>query len=154
METAITDVSWNEDTRILTTRVAGVLTASQVQTWKDRLYQAGRLFPKEGPFKMLIDIQGYEVADQAREVHQVMREVTPVFLASHGFNVGFFSLYEVEPPVAREEASARCIAVAHVHHDADKMERYNELLGTDSERFFCDAGDAELWLTELAQEIG
>lgn len=144
-------VAWDNDRRILSTRLAGVLSPEDVQSWKDSLQRASRQIPKDSVFKMLIDIRGYEVADQDRQVHQVMREVTPLFLASHGFRVGFFDLYQVEPPVSRGDANALCIAVAHVHHDCSKMERYNELLGTSKERFFCDVDDAEAWLKEAAR---
>ena len=139
-------VNWHPEKSLLSTRVAGVLTAEEVQAWKDQLEQTSRRIPKEQPFKMLIDIRNYEVADQDREVHQVMREVTPLFLAAHGFVVGFFKLYDVVPPIGRGKENALCIAVAVVHHDAAKMDRYNEILSTPSERFFHAVEEAEEWL--------
>jgi hypothetical protein len=36
--------------------------------------------------------------------------------------------------------------VAHLHHDCDKMDRYNELLATEAERFFCATDQALAWL--------
>jgi len=145
MEPATVSVRWHPEARLLKTRVSGVLSADDVQAWKARLDEAGARIPPAQPFRMLIDIRGYQVADQARDVHQVMREVTPLFLAAHGFTVGFFSLYDEAPPLARNDV-ARCGAVAHVHHDVAKMDRYNELLATPHERFFTDAEEAEAWL--------
>ena len=143
-----TTSTWQAQTNLLSTRVAGVLTLDEVRRWKEGLEQMARRISKDETFRMLVDIRGYEVADQEREVHQAMREVVPLFLAAHGFRMGFFDLYEEEPPVGRGETSARCVAVAHVHHDAGKMERYNELLARPAERFFTDADEAERWLRE------
>ena len=147
MPAGSTSVRWIEEKRLLTTRVTGVLTKSDVQSWRDLLHMTGRRIASDTDFRMMIDIRGYEVSEQDREVHMRMREVTPLFLAGHGFTVGFFRLYDEKPP-SPEASLARCIAVAHVHHDAAKMERYNELLSTPVERFFVDAEEADRWLSK------
>ena len=131
-------------TRTLVTSVSGVLTLAEVAEWRDDLARTAGALPPGDEFRALIDIRGYEVADQDRAVHQVMREVVPTFLARHGFAVGFWRLYDATPP--EPTGAARCRAVAHVHHDGDKMDRYDELLGTVTERFFRDRDAAEAWL--------
>ena len=146
MNDAIITVTWLDDAQVLSTRVAGVLSLDDVERWRQDLQRTVRRLPREGVFRMLVDVRGYEVADQNRHVHQVMREVIPLFLAAHGFRVGFFDLYQAEPSVGRDAAEALCVAAAHVHHDQAKMERYNELLGTTSERFFSDLAEAAAWL--------
>ena len=59
--------------------------------------------------------------------------------------------------VRRETATAILIAlaptpriviskVAHVHHDATKMARYEAQVGNEHERFFSDPAHANAWL--------
>ncbi len=137
-------VQYDPATATLHSRVSGVLPSADVTAWRDALYRTAAAIPRRAAFRVLADIRGYEVAEQERAVHAVMREVLPVFLAEHGFVVGFWRLYEAVPPAAIP--GARCRAVAHVHHDRDKMDRYNELLGSDAERFFDDGTAAREWL--------
>ena len=138
-------VAYDAAAGTLRTRLAGTLTLADVHAWRDALHAAGRAVPAVAEFRALVDIRGYDVGAQDMAVHRVQREVVPRFLAAHGFVVGFFRLYEETPPPA-DPSLARCIAVAHVHHEAFKMERYDELLGSDTERFFTDPAEAEAWL--------
>ena len=103
---------------------------------------------------MLIDIRGYEVSEQDRELHQAQRAIIPTFLARHGFEVGFFRLFNVENTIAPDPARARCVAAAHVHHDGAKMDLYNQQIATDRERFFRDPAEAEAWLRAVVQPAG
>lgn len=144
----MTYVRWNPTTRILATHVSGVVSAGDVAAWKKDLEQATRALPDDGAFGMLVDLRGYEVAEQDLSVHKTMREVMPQLLAEHGFEVGFFKLFETAPSATRRTGSTLCVAVANVHHDEAKMARYNELLATESERFFHRAEDARVWLTD------
>lgn len=136
---------YDSNGQTLMTQVSGVMTLPEVTAWRESLYQLARDLPPSAEFRTLIDLFGYDVAEQDREAHTALRETTPIFLAVHGFAVGFWRLYELDAPVA--EASARCRAVAHVHHECDKMDRYNELLATPVERFFCDREAATVWLS-------
>lgn len=138
---------WRKEEGILATRVAGVLRKEDVERWSEGLKGEGASIEPGTPFRMLVDIRGYEVAEQDREVHQAQRVVIPNFLAVHGFVVGFFRLFEAEPEVEADPSKGRCVAVAHVHHDCGKMENYNAQLGRDEERFFCDVGEARAWLS-------
>jgi hypothetical protein len=131
---------------LLRTRLSGLLRADDVDAWRDGLNRTAAAIPT--PFRMLVDIRGYEVAEQDPSVHRTQREVVPLFLAAHGFRPAFFDLFEAEPPPPTDGA-ARCLAVAHVHHDAAKMAGYTERLGRAAERFFTDPGEAEAWLHAL-----
>lgn len=95
-------------------------------------------------FQFVDDLRGYDVSEQAPSVHQLMRVVTPRFLADHHFAVGFWRLYEQVPPPPTQ--ATMCWRVAHLHHDCAKMDRYTELLATDTERFFCDGSQAAAWM--------
>ena len=137
-------VRFDHATNTLYSTVSGVLAAREVQMWDERLYTVSADLAPDGRFQFVDDLRGYEVADQDGAVHQLMRSVTPRFLAAHGFAVGFWRLYEQAPPPPTRQP--RCWRVAHIHHDCAKMERYTELLATDTEAFFCDGAQAESWV--------
>lgn len=139
------NVEYDPTSETLSSRVTGILSMTDVTEWRDALYRGVARRPAGTVFRALTDIRGYEVADQDRSVHAEMRQVIPVFLAEHGFAVGFWRLYEADPPAPA--SSIRCRAVAHVHHDQEKADRYNELLATATERFFTDRAAAQEWLT-------
>lgn len=138
--------TWNPVEQILRTRISGVLRPEQVEEWERSLEQASNQIPNTVNFAMLVDIQGYEVSEQDKAVHQQQRVVIPTFLARHGFEVGFFQLFEVQNTITPDPDRACCIAVAHVHHDCNKMALYNHNLGRSTERFFCRLSEAEEWL--------
>lgn len=129
----------------LYTAVNGHLDYGEVAAWEAELYGAARSLPEGARFQMIEDLRGYEVAEQSLAVHKEMRAVTPRFLAAHGFVVGFFRLYDEPAPEPTEPRTAW--RVVHLHHDAHKMERYRELLGSATESFFADADAARDWLS-------
>lgn len=129
----------------LYTAINGVMDFATVAAWEAELYGAIRALPAGSDFQVIEDLRGYEVGDQAMAVHKELREVTPRFYAAHGFVVGFFKLYDETPPEPSEPR--KCRRVVHLHHDAFKMERYRELLGTPDESFFSDVDAAREWLT-------
>jgi hypothetical protein len=103
-------------------------------------------------FHFLSDLYGYDVAEQDVAVHKLMREVGPRFLAAHGFAVGFWQLYGAAPPAASRTGT--CTRVAHVHRDCTKIARFNELLASPVERYFCDPGAAQAWLGRPIDSFG
>ncbi len=137
-------VIFHDQRNLLESSVRGVLSAPDVAEWEAALVRATAELAPTAEFRVLDDWVDYEVADQDLRVHKLMREVTPRFLASHGFAVGFWRLYDATPPAPSRVG--RCTHVAHVHHDADKMSRYNELLASPHERFFTDREAARRWL--------
>ena len=146
MNDALFNTDWNATTSVLATRLSGVLSPDHVGQWEQELQLASRAVPPDSTFTMLVDIHGYEVDDQDREVHQRQRVVIPTFLARHGFEVGYFRLLDVENTIPADPTLPRCTAVAHVHHDFNKMSLYNEKIGSDVERFFTSRDDAAAWL--------
>jgi len=137
-------VRFDPSTRVLHSSVEGVLSAREVEDWSRALHDSTAALPASAEFLFLSDLQGYEVADQDLAVHKRMREVHPLFLAAHGFALGFWRLYGQTPPAPSR--SGACVRVAHLHHDLHKMERYEELLASPVERFFRDRKAALEWL--------
>jgi hypothetical protein len=55
-------------------------------------------------------------------------------------------MFDVRNTIPIDPDRARCVAVAHVHHECEKMALYNQNLGRATERFFFHLSDAEEWL--------
>ncbi len=126
------------------TAVNGLVDHGELAAWEAELYGAARSLPEGSRFQVIEDLRGYEVAEQSLAVHKVMREITPRFYAAHGFVVGFFRLYETEPPAPSDTRT--CTKVLHLHHDEHKMARYREVLGSERESFFADTDAAREWM--------
>ena len=88
MNQSTIQTEWRPVEQILLTRVAGILRQEQVEEWERDLERTSRQIPKNLTFVMLVDIRGYEVSEQERDVHQLQRIIIPRFLARHGFEVG------------------------------------------------------------------
>jgi len=137
-------VHFDASCNTLYSAVSGVLDCGEIAAWEAELYGAVRSLPEGTGFQMIDDLRGYEVASQALSAHKELREVTPRFLAAHGFVVGFFRLYEETAPEKSEPRE--CTRVVHLHHDEHKMARYREVLSSARENFFSDADAARDWL--------
>jgi hypothetical protein len=137
---------WSPAEQVLRTCISGILQLEHIEVWNHSLEQASRQIPNHLTFTMLVDIYDYEVSEQDKAVHMQQRVVIPTFLTRPGFEVGFFRLFDVQNTIKPDSDRARCIAVAHVHHDCDKMALYNQNLGRSTERFFCHRSEAENWL--------
>jgi hypothetical protein len=129
---------------ILTTRLTGVVTTEDVQRWKESLERDAAAIPDGGTFKLLLDLRGYEPADI--EAHKAMRVVIPLFLADYGLRPALLDLFPGSELPLRNLRGITCTAFANVHHDAAKMQNYEERVGRANQRFFTDAGEARAWL--------
>jgi hypothetical protein len=131
---------------LIITRLSGRQTVESIAAWERTLNAVVEMIDPATTFRALVDIRGYEVAEQDREVHMQQRVVIPMWLARHGLTVGFFGLYEIENTIVPSDQAPVCVQVAHVHHDKHKIDRYNELLASERERFFVDRDEALAWL--------
>ena len=82
-------VEYDSASRTVFSSVSGILSPAEVTEWESALYETTRSFGSGSRFQFVDDLLGYEVAYQDLAVHNRMREVTPRFLADHGFAVGF-----------------------------------------------------------------
>lgn len=138
-------VQYDPSCNTLYTALNGTISFAEAAAWEAELYGAARAMPEGTRFQVIDDLRGYEVAEQELAVHKELREVTPRFLAAHGFVVGFFRLYEEPAPPQSEPRD--CWRVVHLHHDEYKMSRYRELLASETESFFSDVDAAREWLS-------
>lgn len=137
-------VHFDPDCAVLLSAVRGALSAVELEEWRLALLESTIGLPGAAEFRFLSDFYDYQVDAQDLAVHKRMREIGPRFLAAHGFVTGFWRLYAATPPP--RSRTGTCVRVAHVHRDCYKMERYNELLASAVERFFCDRDAARAWL--------
>jgi hypothetical protein len=140
---------WDPARNILRTRFTGPAGIAQVVSWRAGLYAAAAAIPRHGAFKLLVDIRGYQVAQTDPAVHKVQREVIPLFLATYHFRTGFIEFFGVKGEVVPVKEDARCMAVAHVHHESGKMELYRQTLGRENEGFFSQIQEAETWIASM-----
>ncbi|HUR41913.1 MAG TPA: hypothetical protein VM240_12190 [Verrucomicrobiae bacterium] len=139
--------NWDATAGLLTTHLGGEPTRDHIARWEAGLHAA--LAASAGaPLKILIDLAGYEVADVPWEVHREQREVFPRLLLALGLRPGYFNLIGATP-AAGPGIRPRLVAVAHVHHDREKMAHHEAVLGTRNDRYFSDRAAALGWLRDL-----
>jgi hypothetical protein len=138
-------VHWDAEHRLLATHVWGGLAVDEVAQLVAELSRAMAAIPAQSGFIWLSDATGYEpLADRAG--HAALRAVVPRALAAHGFRTSLLELAEGAELELSSDRGVVCRAVAHVHHDADKMAQLDQQLGGASERYFGDLALARAWL--------
>jgi hypothetical protein len=140
------EVTWDASLVLLTTRVGRSLSLEEVAEYKSTLAATIDAIPAGTSFRWLSDARGYEPLAN-REAHAVYRAILPKTLTEHGFRTSLLDLYDGEVAVTRFR-DVTCRALAHVHHDAEKMAIFNERLGRDTERYLSDEEAARRWLLE------
>ena len=140
-----TDSHWSLPTGILTTHLTGPVGVADVLRWVADLHAALALVPDGGSFRLLLNLHGFDTANLL--AHKAMRHVVPMILAHHGMRPAFVDLFDPqrEVPITMER-DVRCTAVANVHHDAAKMNRYEQTIAKPDQRFFTDLAEARRWL--------
>lgn len=133
---------WDAADGILVTRLSGRPTPEQVRQWEAEL-RATADATGAARLRVLVDLVGYEAGDVPWAVHREQREVVPRLLRALGHPARFLGAASGARAPA---APTRVVAVAHVHHDRDKMALYEAALASANERYFSDRGEARRWL--------
>ena len=130
---------------VIVTRLHGTVSRAEVEAWAAALQADVDAVPDGSTFRLLFDLTGYEPADL--EAHKAMRLVVPELLARHGMRPAVADLFpELPPPAVTVERGVVVERFANVHHDPDKMGRYEAQVSTPAQRFFTDRSQAEAWL--------
>ena len=145
--------AWDSRSGILRTRLTGPTGPAEVVAWRASLYIAAARLPRGTHFKLLVDIRGYNVADVEPPVHQVQREVIPIFLANYHYRTGFLDFFGVKWDFGATKEDAYCVAVAHVHNECGKMDLYRQTLGREDEGFSCRLDEAEAWIKDVPSKL-
>jgi hypothetical protein len=138
---------WDEHTQIFTVRLNGAVMVADVRKWKDGVQAELAKIPDGTAFKIIINFYGYEMAEI--DAHKEMRNFMPLLLADYGFRTALLDLFDPIDLPLQKTRGIQCVAVAHIHHDAGKMNEYDRRLGRANERFFTDAVAAEAWILNL-----
>lgn len=143
----VAETHWEVDHALLVTRLQGTVQMSEVQQWAAALQRALAHLADNTSFKLLVDLHGYE--PQQMSAHKAMRTVIPMTLARYGFRTALLDLFEGADLPLELTRGIRCTAVAHVHHETEKMTAYDHRLGRSNEHFFTAYQQAEAWLRTL-----
>jgi hypothetical protein len=139
------EVYWMPGRALLTTRLRGRMGVADVSRYEKAVMRAIAGIPPNTSFLWLSSALGYDaMADRA--AHDTLRTILPRLLAASGLRTSMFDLFPgADFPIAAAPR-VRCRAVAHVHHDAEKMRALEERLGRENERYFSAESAAEAWL--------
>jgi hypothetical protein len=141
------EVTWEGQGEFLSTRVRRALSVDEANEYSRVLDMAiARLLPGTG-FVWLSNSSGYEPLAN-RGGHAVYRSILPKVLAEHGLRTSLLDMYEGEVLI-EHSFEVTCRAVAHVHHDADKMAIFDGRFGRANERYFSDEDLARDWLLKF-----
>ena len=136
---------WDPIRDVLVTELRGPVDVAEVEAWRAGLQVEVDRIPDGTCFRLLLDLTGFEPA--GLDAHKAMRTVVPCLLLAHGMRPAFLDLFpETAEPEVRTERGVVCVAFANVHHDPDKMARYEERIATGNQRFFTSRAAAEEWV--------
>lgn len=142
-----TKTVWDSKLCVLTSSLKGAVSVDDVDEWKASLRAVLSEVPAGTTFKLMFDLHGYEPA--TIDAHKAMRAVIPLLLAETGMRPAVIDLFDDKPQVDVAIApNVRCVAFANLHHDPDKMSRYEEKIAKPDQRFFSDPDAAKAWLDE------
>ena len=140
------EVTWDARARLLTTCVRCALSVDEVTDYDNALSRVIATIPDGTRFIWLSDATGYEALAN-RAGHEVYRVILPRTLAEHGFRTSLLDLYDGELPITCVRG-VECVAIAHIHHDAEKMGIFDERFARDDERYFSEVDVGRRWLLE------
>ncbi|MCF0048527.1 hypothetical protein LXM25_00580 [Dyadobacter sp. LJ53] len=137
---------WHADDRLIITQISGDIVKEDVTRWEQTLDAALDQIPESGVFKIFVNLHGFTAADI--DTHKYFRDIIPRTLAHYGWKVGYVAMFpqEAEKMIITRKRDIQCIAAAHCHHDATKIEKYELLYSSDNERFFTDVEEADAWV--------
>ncbi len=140
---------WYADQQLIITKISGDVEEKDVLLWEQTLHAALDRVADSGVFKIFVNMHGFNATDL--DVHKYFRNIVPLTLARYGWKVGYVAMFpeEAEKMVVTRNRNIQCIAAAHCHQDATKMEKYESLYSSEKEHFFTDAGVAVAWIRGL-----
>lgn len=145
----IAKTAWEPVSRLIVTQISGDMEKEDVIRWEESLYRALDQIEAGGTFKIFVNLHGFTAANL--DAHKYFRNIVPLTLADYGWKVGYVAMFEeASRLVLGSKRDIRCLAAAHCHHDASKIEKYESLYSGPDERFFTDPGRAEAWIRSIA----
>jgi hypothetical protein len=143
----IISTTWEPLHDLLVTTLSGKIDSNDVDTWHFTLKNAAAKIPDESSFKILVNLYGFEAETTA--VHKKYRTIMPLFLADYGYRIGYLDMFPEAAIQLGTTRGIRCVAMANVHHNADKMNDYQNRFSSEHEQYFTDQEGALRWITDL-----
>jgi len=139
---------WKPEDKILFSRLSGTISMEDNIKWEKDLYSESEKISEGGVFKLLLDVCGYEF--DSITTHKLHRRIIPFFLARNNY---FQAILEQEDLAELKKTTVagkrKCVAVAIIHHDPEKMKNLDEAHGTASERYLSSYSEGHDWIKSI-----
>lgn len=136
---------WERQTNLITTRLSGAVTETDVSEWKESLDKTFADLPPGTKFKIFVNLHGLNPASVS--AHKSYRDIIPLLLSRYNWRIGYLDLFEEAKELKlTSENESECLAAVHCHHDSYKINEYESRFGKDSEHFFDDPEKSESWI--------
>ncbi|PJZ46380.1 hypothetical protein [Leptospira brenneri] len=136
---------WDESNHLVTTRITGAVTETEILSWKQGLENTFANLPSGTKFKIFVNLHGLNPASVS--AHKSYRDIIPLLLSKHNWRVGYLDLFEEANNLKlTSENGVECVAAVHCHHDSYKITEYERKFGKESEHFYDDPQSSEIWI--------
>ncbi|TGK82240.1 hypothetical protein EHQ24_13320 [Leptospira noumeaensis] len=136
---------WDDKKNLITTRLSGLITETEVSQWKDGLEKTFTELPQGTKFKIFVNLHGFSPASMS--AHKMYREIIPLLLSKYNWRIGYLDLFEEAKDLKlTSENGTECLAAVHCHHDSYKINEYEKKFGKDSEHFWDDPERSATWI--------
>lgn len=147
-DTKIKRTDWYPGKKLIITHISGDVDKSDAEEWEQSLKDALNKIDNDDTFKIFVNLHGFKAVDL--DAHKRFRGIVPSALANYGWKVGYVNLFEESSSITLSNIRGiKCIAAAHAHQDASKIDQYEARFGKSNERFFTDPLEAEKWIDGL-----
>lgn len=147
----IMESRWDPEKKLLVTHISGEVNEADVEKWEETLLRELDRIPSNSQFRIFVNLYGFTAENF--EAHKRFRTIIPVTLAQYGWKTGYTGLFEEDAAQMQITVTRgiHCIAAAHCHHDATKMELYETRFSHETEHYFTDPGKALIWIGQVGQ---
>jgi hypothetical protein len=141
----IIETNWWPEQELIETKLIGEVDLDDINLWKHSLKEALNKIPGGGSFKIMVNLYGFKAVNI--EAHKQYREIIPLLLAQYDWKVGYVDLFQESKTMKFSRTSGiHCYAAVHVHHDKEKIGKYEENFGRENEHFMTDPEKAMQWI--------
>lgn len=138
---------WYANEQLLVTKLNGKMNSIDIERWKDSLHAVMDTIPGNTSFKILVDLHGFEAENT--EVHKEYRAIIPLLLADYGYRIGYLDMFPEATAEMQNKRGVQCVAMANVHHNADKMLDYETRFSKPHEHYFTEPEAALNWIRQF-----
>ncbi len=145
-ELKITRSDWYPADQLIITQISGDIEMQDVVYWEKTLHDALGQVGDSETFKIFVNLDGFKATNL--EAHKYFRDIIPLTLANYGWKVGYVNMFPEESAklTITRQRNVQCIAAAHCHQDAGKIEKYEQLYSSEDEHYFTHAESALHWI--------